>query len=81
MEIVAEAKALLVLLAEQGGRAVYEIDGAINEPDIPREISVVVDGPLWVTGGIPVTRSDGIRLEIRNRITLCRCGRSDNKPL
>jgi nucleotide-binding universal stress UspA family protein/nitrite reductase/ring-hydroxylating ferredoxin subunit len=63
------------------GALTYEIEEAINEPDIPREISVVDDGPLWVTGGIPITRSDGIPLEIRNRITLCRCGRSGNKPL
>ncbi len=62
------------------GALTYEIDDAINEPDLPCEISVVVDGPLWVSGGIPVIRSDGTPLEIRNRITLCRCGRSGNKP-
>jgi CDGSH-type Zn-finger protein/nitrite reductase/ring-hydroxylating ferredoxin subunit len=63
------------------GALSYEIDEAINEPDLPREISVVADGPLWVTGGIPVIRSDGTALEVRNRVTLCRCGRSGNKPL
>ncbi|MCP3976393.1 MAG: universal stress protein [bacterium] len=63
------------------GALTYEIDGDVNEPDLPREISVVADGPLWVTGGIPVIRSDGTRLETRSRVTLCRCGRSANKPL
>ena len=37
-------------------------------------------GPIWVRGGIPVVSADGKTYEIRNRLTLCRCGRSDNKP-
>ena len=51
------------------------------EPDLPVEVSVTPDGPLWVTGGIPVERSDGQLLETRNRVTLCRCGFSKSKPL
>jgi len=39
-----------------------------------------VSGPIWVRGGIPVVSADGKTYEIRNRMTLCRCGRSDNKP-
>ena len=39
-----------------------------------------VSGPIWVRGGIPVISADGKTYEIRNRLTLCRCGRSDNKP-
>jgi CDGSH-type Zn-finger protein len=39
-----------------------------------------VSGPIWVRGGIPVVSSDGKTYEIRNRVTLCRCGRSNNKP-
>jgi CDGSH-type Zn-finger protein len=38
------------------------------------------EGPLWVRGGIPVISSDGFVYEVRNRVTLCRCGRSHNKP-
>ena len=38
-------------------------------------------GPLWVTGNIPIERSDGKPFEIRNRVTLCRCGESKLKPL
>ena len=38
-------------------------------------------GPLWVTGGIPIERADGEPLERRNRVTLCRCGLSGQKPL
>ena len=51
------------------------------EPDLPNEIAVTPDGALWVSGNIPVERSDGQPLEVRNRVTLCRCGDSKNKPL
>jgi CDGSH-type Zn-finger protein len=37
-------------------------------------------GPIWVRGGIPVESSDGTIYEPRNRVTLCRCGKSENKP-
>jgi CDGSH-type Zn-finger protein len=39
-----------------------------------------VSGPIWVRGGIPVISADGEPYEVRNRTTLCRCGRSANKP-
>jgi len=63
------------------GKLSYEIDGVPVEPDLPEAISVTQDGPLWVTGGVPVTMSTGETLEVRNRVTLCRCGQSKNKPL
>ena len=58
-----------------------EPDGEVVEPDLPIGIAVIPDGPLWVSGGIPVERRDGQPLETRNRVTLCRCGASKNKPL
>ena len=56
------------------------------EPDYPLGIAVTAEegelaGPLWVTGGIPVLRSDGQPFETRPRVTLCRCGHSQAKPL
>ena len=51
------------------------------EADLRREIGVVDDGPLFLSGGVRVTLSDGTEQEIRNRVTLCRCGASKNKPL
>jgi len=39
-----------------------------------------ISGPIWVRGGIPIEAGDGHQYEIRNRVTLCRCGRSENKP-
>ena len=61
-------------------------DGDAIEPDLPAAISVLEEengqaSALWVTGDIPVVRSDGQPLETRNRMTICRCGRSANKPL
>ncbi|MEV4109345.1 ferritin-like domain-containing protein [Nonomuraea sp. NPDC049695] len=63
-----------------------ERGGETIEADLPRAISVLEEedglaSALWVTGGIPITRSDGRPLETRNRMTLCRCGHSGNKPL
>jgi CDGSH-type Zn-finger protein len=48
--------------------------GVVEDP--PEECS----GPLWLRGGIPVTSADGFAYEVRNRVTLCRCGASANKP-
>ena len=41
----------------------------------------MVNGPLWVTGGIPVDVGDEGTLQTRNRVALCRCGASSRKPL
>jgi len=60
--------------------------GKAIEPKFEPSLGLIEDtdkkvgGPIWVRGGIPVVSSDGKTYEIRNRMTLCRCGRSDNKP-
>jgi CDGSH-type Zn-finger protein len=60
--------------------------GAALEPMFEPSIVLVEDpaegvsGPLWVRGGIQIVGSDGVALEVRNRVTLCRCGASANKP-
>ena len=60
--------------------------GKVIEPEFEKSIVVIEypprgeHGPLWVRGGIPIESSDGKAYEIRNRVTLCRCGRSENKP-
>jgi CDGSH-type Zn-finger protein len=63
------------------GRLSYDLGHGPIEPDLPRAIAVTKDGPYWVTGGLTVTLSDGRTLEVRNRVELCRCGRSSTKPL
>jgi CDGSH-type Zn-finger protein len=56
------------------------------EPEFEPSIGIVEDpeqgvaGPIWVRGGIPVVAADGETYEVRNRVTLCRCGASGNKP-
>jgi CDGSH-type Zn-finger protein len=64
------------------GRLVYITlpGGSESEPELPPEIGIIDDGPLWVRGRIPVESADGFRYEVRNRVTLCRCGQSKNKP-
>jgi CDGSH-type Zn-finger protein len=48
--------------------------GVVQDP------SQGVSGPYAVRGGIQVVAADGFAYERRNRQTLCRCGRSSNKP-
>jgi CDGSH-type Zn-finger protein len=64
---------------DKGTRAPFEEDyepsiGVVQDP------SQGVSGPLAVRGGIQVVATDGFPYEQRNRQTLCRCGRSSNKP-
>jgi CDGSH-type Zn-finger protein len=60
--------------------------GKAVEPNLEKSIipvedpSVGVSGPLWVRGCIPVESADGKTYQVRNRVTLCRCGKSQNKP-
>jgi CDGSH-type Zn-finger protein len=66
--------------------AIDKAAGKPVEPELPESIGLVEDpaqkcsGPLWVRGGIQLIGADGQGYEIRNRMTLCRCGRSQNKP-
>lgn len=56
----------------------------ILEPDYEPSIFIIEDegikGPIWVRGKIPIISADGETYPIRNRVTLCRCGKSRNKP-
>lgn len=60
--------------------------GKPYEPDLKPALGLIEDplircsGPLWVMGGIPISKDDGTTYEVRNRVTLCRCGQSSNKP-
>jgi CDGSH-type Zn-finger protein len=44
------------------------------------DVAKGVSGPIWARGGISVVSADGQTYEVRNRVTLCRCGKSANKP-
>lgn len=68
----------LVIMDNESGEAI--------EPEFEKSVVIIEcpprgeHGPLWVRGGIPIESADGKPYEIRNRVTLCRCGRSENKP-
>ncbi len=86
-------RSLVIAMIERcpSGSYTYTIEAgeADIEPDLPQQIAVTteitsdgpIEGPLWVTGNIPIERSDGQPFETRNRVTLCNCGLSKIKPL
>jgi len=69
-----------------GRLTAIENDGRVVETEFEQSIVVLQDpenrvsAGLFVRGGIPVESADGERYEVRNRMALCRCGRSRNKP-
>lgn len=73
-------------LCPSGRLVVFDKDGNMIEDSLPQSIAILEDeglkisGPLWLQGGIRVESEDGKSYEIRNRQTLCRCGKSKNKP-
>ncbi len=87
-----QVRSLAIAMVERcpSGALTYAVEEAGDdiEVDLPQQIALVTEvtsagpirGPLWVTGGIPIVRSDGATFERRNRVTLCNCGRSQNKP-
>lgn len=60
--------------------------GKAIEPEYEQSIEIIQDpgkkvsGPIFVKGNIPIESSEGFVYEERNRVTLCRCGNSRNKP-
>lgn len=88
-----KVRSLVMAMVERcpSGALTYRIEAGAPyiEPDYPQQIAVTTEitsegpipGPLWVTGNLPIERSDGEPFETRNRVTLCNCGHSDCKPL
>ncbi|MFH1031490.1 MAG: CDGSH iron-sulfur domain-containing protein [Chloroflexota bacterium] len=74
------------VLCPSGRLVVWDKDGNAIEPKFKPSIVIAEDpqegmeGPVWVRGCIPIESSDGYVYEVRNRVTLCRCGKSNNKP-
>jgi CDGSH-type Zn-finger protein len=69
------------------GRLVaWDKHGKEIEPKFEKSISITefpgdgVSGPIWVKGKVEIESADGKLYEKRNRVTLCRCGKSQNKP-
>jgi len=88
-----QVRALAIAMIEHcpSGALTYSLKAGEGdlEVDLPKHIAVTTEiisqgpipAPLWVTGDIPIIRSDGKPFEVRNRVTLCNCGKSHAKPL
>jgi CDGSH-type Zn-finger protein len=76
-------RAQVIAMVERcpSGALTYRVGADDIEPLLPAAIAAIDDGPLWVTGGVQVALADGTTIETRNRVTLCRCGASEHKPL
>lgn len=63
----------------RGEDAPYEFD---FEPSIAllEDPAMECSAGIWLRGGIAVEKESGEQYEIRNRVVLCRCGASGNKP-
>jgi len=59
------------------------------ELDLPMQIAETIEitsygpirAPIFVMGYLPIKRSDGVPFLPLNRVTLCTCGQSRNKPV
>ena len=66
--------------------AAERVTGKTIEPELEQSIGLIempaakLSGPIWVKGGIPIESIEGWLYEVRNRVTLCRCGKSRNLP-
>jgi CDGSH-type Zn-finger protein len=68
----------LVAADKETGEAIEpELEPSISLIEMP---AVKISGPIWVKGGIPIKSIEGWLYEVRNRVTLCRCGKSANMP-
>ncbi|MDR2686088.1 MAG: CDGSH iron-sulfur domain-containing protein [Rickettsiales bacterium] len=73
-------------LCPAGRLLMFTKDGHSLDEKYDPELNTIEDsglkisGPLWVKGGIVVEDENGATYEIRQKQTLCRCGRSGNKP-
>ena len=60
--------------------AVDKKTGKVIEEKMEPSIGIPEDGPLCVKGEVEIESTNGEIYEKRNRVTLCRCGKSRNKP-
>ena len=69
-----------------GRLTAVEKDGTVHEPVYEPGIEILQDPEehvscgIFVKGGVPIESADGSRYEVRDRVVLCRCGYSGNKP-
>ncbi len=67
----------LVILDKQGCVLGKQLPPGIG---LLEDLALRISGPIQLTGNIQVESEDGQSYEVRMKQTLCRCGRSENKP-
>lgn len=78
IKAASECPAGRLVAAEKTGKAI--------EPEYEPGIEIIQDPEknvscgIFLKGGIPIESSNGDLYEVRNRVMLCRCGKSKNKP-
>lgn len=81
-EASADAVAETILHCPTGALHYERKDGGDAEPaPAANDLQIVENGPLYVRGSVKIVASDGSVLLEDNRVALCRCGASNNKPL
>jgi uncharacterized Fe-S cluster protein YjdI/CDGSH-type Zn-finger protein len=78
-EAEADLVAEIVERCPSGALLYRRHDGGAAEAHEGTNVTPIRNGPLLVTGDIEVRREDGT-VERLPRVTLCRCGLSNNKP-
>ena len=78
-EAEADLVAEIVERCPSGALLYHRHDGGQEEAHHGTTVTPIRNGPLLVTGDIEVRREDGT-IERLPRVTLCRCGLSNNKP-
>ena len=68
-----------------GRLVLHDKSGKALEPIFKPSIAVTddedgVSGPLWIRGGMQIQSEEKGDYQRRNRVTLCCCGKSQNKP-
>ena len=69
-----------------GRLTMYDLEGNVLEETFEPEIIILQDperhasAGIFVKGPIIIEGADGVEYEVRNRVALCRCGASQNKP-
>jgi len=76
----ADAKTLMEIIQRCPTGALHLEPNKESEA-LPHEVDVVPDGPLYLSGDCTLKSAEGEVLLTDDRIALCRCGLSANKPL
>ena len=69
-EMLAEITAMIHRCPSGTLAYILEPGGETIERDLPKEVAIIPNGPIWITGGIPVERSEG---QPRKRETESHC--------